>query len=147
MAAATQQSAQAITGAPLYETDHKPLTVLGIRPTGTLPVAGGETIDMVKVPAGARIIDAYMWCDANGYCDTVDLGLWRIDTDAVIDADGLIKTGVLGVAGFKGKWTGAAEELLMGSLLAYDSYVRATFNTDKLTDACNFYVVVTYIMP
>lgn len=148
MTAATQTAPQARLGAPVYETDHKPHTVLGIRATGTLAVGIGETIDMVKIPAGARITDCRIWADGAAGCEDVDVGLYQTDTDnTVIDADGLIENVDLNTSLYAARWTGKAKELMVGPAQTYESVVRVLFNTIALTDAVTFYCAVTYIMP
>lgn len=148
MAAATQTAPQARPGAPVYSTDHKPHTVLGIRATGTLPVGAGQTIDMVKIPAGARIIDCRIWADADATCEDMCVGLFKTsDYSTEIDADGLIDTVDLSTTVYAARWTGKANEIQVGNKQTYESVVRVTMTTLALTDAVNFYCAVTYIMP
>lgn len=148
MAAATVTCPQAKLGAPVYETDHKPMTVLGIRATGTLPVNSTETIDFVKVPRGARIIDCRIWADGATTNADVDVGLFRTsDFSTVIDADGLIDGGNMNTAPYCARWTMKANEILVGPAQTYESVVRALFNTSDLADDVTVYCSVTYIMP
>lgn len=148
MAVATVTCPQARPGAPVYQTDHKPMTVLGIRATGTLPVNSTETIDFVKVPRGARIIDCRIWADAAATNADVDVGLFRTsDFSTVIDADGLIEAGDMNGTPYAARWTGKAVEIQVGNAQTYESVVRALFNTADLGDDVTVYCSVTYIMP
>lgn len=147
MAAATKQCPQARPGAPLYETDHKPLTVLGIRAASTLGLDAGQTIDMLKIPKGARIISAKLWGSVAMGSTAGKVGLFRIDTDAAIDDDGLIATVNINTAPYLAEHTGAANEIWVGPELQYDAYVRYTVTTNDVTDAADLYCAVTYIMP
>ena len=148
MAVATMTCPQALPGAPVYETDIKPLTVLGIRATGTLDIDVNETLDMVKVPAGARILDVVVWCDAAGTITDGDVGLFRTsDFSTVVDEDGLIEAGDLNTAPYAIRWTGKAVEVQVGNAQTYETVVRLTAQTGALTDATTLYCAVTYIMP
>jgi len=147
MAAATKQCPQARPGAPVYTTDHKPLTVLGIRAASTLALNAGETIDMLKIPKGARIIDAKLWGNVAMGSTAGTLGLYRIDTDAAIDADGLIAVIDINGAPYCARHTGAANEIWVGPALEHDAYVRYTVTTNDVTDAADLFCAVTYIMP
>jgi len=91
MTLATQTAPQARVGAPIYETHHKPLIAFGVRAASTLPVGIDESIDMCKVPRGARVIDAGIICSASGVCEDADLGLYdTVDQTTIADVDGLI---------------------------------------------------------
>jgi hypothetical protein len=149
MALATQTAPQARLGAPIYETDHKPLTVVGIRAANTLPLDAGESIDMCKVPKGARIIDAGIICSKAGTTTDADLGLYDVTDQSTYhaDADGLIdganlNTGILNRSG-----ADVTTEIQLGLLLTDDCYVRLTINTGNLGDDVAVYVFVTYFMP
>jgi len=148
MTAPTKVCPQARLGAPVYVTDHKPMTVLGIRAANTLAIDAAETLDMVVIPAGARIIDCVVWADAAGGCTEIDVGLYQRDEDfTVIDADGLIDAGDIQNTPFKATWTGKATELMVGCKQTYESVVRLTANAGNMADAVNVYCAVTYIMP
>ena len=149
MALATKTAPQATLGAPIYVTDHKPLTVVGIRAANTLALNAGESIDMCKVPKGARIIDAGIICSKAGTTTDADLGLYDMYDQSTYhaDADGLIdganlNTGILNRAGGD-----VTTEIQLGLLLTYDCYVRLTINTADLGDDVAVYVFVTYFMP
>lgn len=147
MALATQTAPQARVGAPIYVTHHKPLMAFGIRAADSLAVGVGETIDMCKVPKGARVLDAGIICSASGTCEDADLGLYdTVDQATIYDADGLIDdadltTSVLNRAG------GATTNIQLGVLLTLDCYVRLTCNSIALTDDVDVWVWVSYIMP
>lgn len=148
MAVATKTCPQATPGAPVYTTDHKPLTVLGIRATGTLPIDANETLDMVKIPAGARILDCVVWGDTAMGCTDIDVGLFKTsDFSTVIDEDGLIEAGNINTAPYCARWTGKAVEIQVGNAQTYESVVRLTAQAGNMTDAATLYCAVTYIMP
>jgi len=148
MAVATKTCPQATRGAPVYATDHKPHTVLGIRATGTLALVATNTLDMVKIPAGARILDCVIWADAAGGTTDLDVGLYQTDTDNTeIDGDGLIEAGNINAAPYAARWTGKAVEVQVGNAQTYESVVRVLFNTGNPTNAVTIYCAVTYIMP
>lgn len=149
MALATKTAPQATLGAPIYETDIKPMTAIGIRAANTLALDAGETIDMLKVPKGARIIDAGIICSKAGTTTDADLGLYDMYDQSTYhaDADGLIdganlNTGILNKSGGD-----VTTEIQLGVELDYDCYVRLTINTGDLGDDVSVYVFVTYIMP
>ena len=148
MAAATKTCPQAVPEAPVYSTDHKPHTVLGIRATGTLDIDAGETLDMVKIPAGARIIDCVVWGDGAMGCTDIDVGLFRTsDFSTVVNDDGLIEAGDINGAPYAARWTMKAVEIEVGNVQTYETVVRLTARTGDLTDAKTLYCAVTYIMP
>lgn len=147
-AVATKTCPQARPGAPVYETDHKPLTVLGIRALNTLPIDATETLDMVKIPAGARILDCVVWGDAAMGCTDIDVGLFRTsDFSTAIDDDGLIEEANINTTPYTARWTGKAVEIQVGNAQTYESVVRVTARAGNMTDAKTLYCAVTYIMP
>jgi len=149
MALATKTGPQAELSAPMYHTDHRPLTVMGRRPTGTLPLVATNTIDVLKIPKGARILDAWIVCSKAATTTAASLGLYDMydqstyhqDEDGLIDACNL-NTSILNRAGAT-----KTAEVQLGVLLTYDCYVRLTITTGNLGNDVDVYVFVTYIMP
>lgn len=149
MALATKTGPQAELSAPIYVTDHKPLTVMGRRPTGTLALDAGETIDVLKIPKGARILDAWIVSSAVATTTAASLGLYDMYDQSTYhaDEDGLIDACNLNTSIMRRSGATKTAEIQLGVQLDWDCYVRLTITTGDLGDAIDVYVFVTYIMP
>jgi hypothetical protein len=122
---------------------------IGIRAANTLPLDAGESIDMLKLPKGARVLKAGIICSKAGTTTDADLGLYDTYDQSTYhaDADGLIdganlNTGILNESG-----ADVTTEIQLGVELDYECYVRLTINTNDLGDDVTVIVWVMFMMP
>lgn len=149
MALATKTCPQARLGAPLYETDHRPMTVIGFRKTGTLPIVATNTIDFCKVPKGARIIDCGVIASKAATMTDFDLGLFDTYDQSTYEANavGLMEAGDLNTQLIETASSAAsANTVQLGKKLTWDCYVRLLDNTGNLGNDVDVLVWVTYVM-
>lgn len=145
MAAATFIMEEARMGSPVMTGDEGVKHAIFVRKLNTFPLNAGQSLDMGRLPAGARVLKARIICSKAGTCTDADLGLYDVDdTGTYADADGLIDGANLNTGISNESGEDVTTEILLGVVLQEECYVRLTDNTADLGDDVTVTVHVEY---